>query len=210
MSYGFYRFIRFVTAPIVRILWPTKVVNKHYFDEMGGGIVICNHYAIPDTLIPVMSLYKKELHVLAKAEAFECAKIANWFLRKIGAIPVHRGQPDINAVKEVLSVLKADKKLVMYPEGTRNAGIQAGRGTFCNQSAETRFANAVLPHAQTFPQKLSLHRSSHLSRRVLRQPQTRRFRTRNRFDLSAYAGNESSVRRLRRRAQKQEKRQKSG
>lgn len=120
MSYGFYRFIRFVTAPIVRILWPTKVVNKHYFDEMGGGIVICNHYAIPDTLIPVMSLYKKELHVLAKAEAFECAKIANWFLRKIGAIPVHRGQPDINAVKEVLSVLKADKKLVMYPEGTRN------------------------------------------------------------------------------------------
>lgn len=25
MSYGFYRFIRFVTAPIVRILWPTKV-----------------------------------------------------------------------------------------------------------------------------------------------------------------------------------------
>ena len=87
---------------------------------MGGGLVVCNHYAVPDTLIPVASLYKKELHVLAKAEAFECAKIANWFLRKAGAIPVHRGEADINAVKEVLGVLRADKKLVMYPEGTRN------------------------------------------------------------------------------------------
>ena len=120
MSFGFYRFCRILTLPLVKILWPTKVVNKEYFDNMGGGIVICNHYAIPDTLIPAASLYKKELHVLAKAEAFECAKIANWFLRKIGAIPVHRGEPDINAVKEVLTVLKEDKKLVMYPEGTRN------------------------------------------------------------------------------------------
>ena len=95
-------------------------MHKERFDEMQGGLVVCNHYAIPDTLIPVAQLYKKELHVLAKAEAFECAKIANWFLRKAGAIPVHRGEPDINAVKEVLGVLRAGKKLVMYPEGTRN------------------------------------------------------------------------------------------
>ena len=115
-----YRFIRALTYPFVKITWPTEVVGKERFDEMGGGIVICNHYAIPDTLIPVASLYKKELHVLAKAEAFEVAKIANWFLRKMGAIPVHRGEPDTNAVKQVLAVLKADKKLVMYPEGTRN------------------------------------------------------------------------------------------
>ncbi len=115
----FYRFLRFITYPIVKILWPTKVVGKENFDDMRGGIVVCNHYAIPDTLIPVASLYKKELHVLAKAEAFE-SKMGNWFLKKIGAIPVKRGTPDINAVKQVLTVLKEDKKLVMYPEGTRN------------------------------------------------------------------------------------------
>lgn len=119
-SFRFYRVVRCVLTPLIKLLWPTKVVGKERFDAMQGGLVICNHYAIPDTLIPVASLYKKELHVLAKAEAFECAKIANWFLRKAGAIPVHRGEADINAVKEVLSVLRADKKLVMYPEGTRN------------------------------------------------------------------------------------------
>ena len=119
-SFRFYRVVRCGLTPLIKLLWPTKVVGKERFDAMQGGLVICNHYAIPDTLIPVASLYKKELHVLAKAEAFECAKIANWFLRKAGAIPVHRGEADINAVKEVLSVLRADKKLVMYPEGTRN------------------------------------------------------------------------------------------
>ena len=119
-SFRFYRVVRCVLTPLIKLLWPTKVVGKERFDAMQGGLVICNHYAIPDTLIPVASLYKKELHVLAKAEAFECAKIANWFLRKAGAIPVHRDEADIDAVKEVLSVLRADKKLVMYPEGTRN------------------------------------------------------------------------------------------
>lgn len=119
-SFRFYRVVRAFLVPLIKMLWPTEVVNRERFDEMQGGIVICNHYAVPDTLIPVASLYKRELHVLAKAEAFECAKIANWFLRKAGAIPVHRGEADINAVKEVLGVLRADKKLVMYPEGTRN------------------------------------------------------------------------------------------
>lgn len=119
-SFRFYRVVRAVLTPLIKLLWPTEIVHKELFDEMGGGLVVCNHYAVPDTLIPVASLYKRELHVLAKAEAFECAKIANWFLRKAGAIPVHRGEPDINAVKEVLGVLRADKKLVMYPEGTRN------------------------------------------------------------------------------------------
>ena len=119
-SFRFYRVVRAVLTPLIKLLWPTEIVHNERSDEMGGGLVVCNHYAVPDTLIPVASLYKRELHVLAKAEAFECAKIANWFLRKAGAIPVHRGEPDINAVKEVLGVLRADKKLVMYPEGTRN------------------------------------------------------------------------------------------
>lgn len=119
-NFRFYRFVRALLAPLIKVLWPTEIVHKERFDAMEGGVVICNHYAIPDTLIPVASLYKKELHVLAKAEAFECARIANWFLRKAGAIPVRRGEADINAVKEVLTVLRAGKKLVMYPEGTRN------------------------------------------------------------------------------------------
>ena len=114
-----YVFLRRLLKPLVCCLWPTKIVNKENFLNFESGIVICNHYSISDTLIPAARLYKKEIHVLAKAEAFE-NPIANKFLRKCGAIPIHRGEADIEAVKEVLRVLKANKIFTMYPEGTRN------------------------------------------------------------------------------------------
>lgn len=116
----FYRFFRAIVALPILALWPTRVVGKERFDSVeGGAVCICNHYSVADTLIPAVRLYKKELHVLAKAEAFQ-TKIGNWFLSNCGAIPVHRGQPDLHAYKAITAVLKDDKKFVIYPEGTRN------------------------------------------------------------------------------------------
>jgi 1-acyl-sn-glycerol-3-phosphate acyltransferase len=111
--------LRALATPIIRFLWPTVIVGRENFDSVNGAVVICNHYAVPDTLIPAARLYKDELHVLAKAEAFK-TKIGNRFLTAVGAIPVHRGEPDVNAYKQIMKVLKSDKKLMMYPEGTRN------------------------------------------------------------------------------------------
>ena len=91
-----YSFLRGLLKPLVCMLWPTKIVNKENFENFESGIVICNHYSISDTLIPAARLYKKEIHVLAKAEAFK-NPIANKFLRKMGAIPIHRGEADIEA-----------------------------------------------------------------------------------------------------------------
>ena len=56
-SFRFYRVVRAVLTPLIRLLWPTEIVHKERFDEMQGGLVVCNHYAIPDTLIPVAQLY---------------------------------------------------------------------------------------------------------------------------------------------------------
>ncbi len=117
---SFYSTLACIMRPLTKMLWPTKVINIENFNNMKGGLVICNHYTKVDAIIPTAYLFKKEIHVLCKAEAFESAKIANWFLHKIGAIPVHRGEADIEAVKAVLTVLKEDKKLLLYPEGTRN------------------------------------------------------------------------------------------
>ncbi|MDR3217085.1 MAG: 1-acyl-sn-glycerol-3-phosphate acyltransferase [Clostridiaceae bacterium] len=115
-----YRFFRAVFSPFVRLLWPVKILGVENFTSLeGGALIICNHYSIADTLITAVRLYKKELNVLAKHEAFK-KKIGKWFLTKIGAIPVRRGEPDINAYKEIMRRLTADKKVVMYPEGTRN------------------------------------------------------------------------------------------
>ncbi len=118
-SFKTYRFLRAILKPIQCILWPTKIVNKENADKVEGGIFVCNHYSKVDSFMPCFHLFKKEAHILAKYELFQVS-IAGWFLTKMGSIPVRRGDADIEAAKAVLKVLKANKKLLIFPEGTRN------------------------------------------------------------------------------------------
>ncbi|MBR4800229.1 MAG: (d)CMP kinase [Clostridia bacterium] len=118
-GFGLYRFLRVLLRPLQCILWPTKVINKENAFKFEGGLYLCNHYSTFDSLIPIFTMFKKEAHILAKYELF-FNPLAGGILHKMGAIPVRRGEADTEAVKAVFRVLKDDKKLLMYPEGTRN------------------------------------------------------------------------------------------
>ncbi len=118
-NFALYRFLRVILRPLQCILWPTKVINKENAFKIDGGLYLCNHYTTFDSLIPIFTMFKKESHILAKYELF-FNPLAGSILYKMGAIPVRRGEADTDAVKAVFRVLKADKKLLMYPEGTRN------------------------------------------------------------------------------------------
>lgn len=118
-SFAVYRFLRVILRPIQCLVWPTKVVNAENAKKVDGALFTCNHYSKMDSLIPYFVLFKKEAHALAKYELFT-NPIAGWFLHKMGAIPVRRGEADIESVKQVLRVLKSGKQLLIFPEGTRN------------------------------------------------------------------------------------------
>jgi len=50
-----------------------------------------------------------------------------WFiLKQIGSFPVKRGTPDKKAIRRSLEILKNDKVLCMFPEGTRIKGDKLG------------------------------------------------------------------------------------
>lgn len=115
-----YKIIKAITKPWIKLLYPTKIINpENYYKNKDGQIIICNHYATPDTFIIANKFFKTEMNVIAKAEAFK-TKLGNKFLCNMGAIPVHRGEPDIKAVKAVMRVLKSNKNFLIFPEGTRN------------------------------------------------------------------------------------------
>lgn len=123
-SFALYRFLRPILHPLQCLLWPTKVVGKENIKDVEGALFICNHYSKVDSFIPCFNLFKKEAHILAKYELFR-VPIAGWFLHNMGGIPVRRGEADIEAFKQVLKVLKSNKRLLVFPEGTRNkAGTQ--------------------------------------------------------------------------------------
>lgn len=119
------RFGRALARTVQKTVWPTKVVGAENYEKFKGGIVISNHYAsTPDAAVIFNNFFKTYLNALVKEEAFK-SKIGNWFLSGVGCIPVKRGAPDIDAYKKVMSVLKSDENILIFPEGTRNkAGTQ--------------------------------------------------------------------------------------
>lgn len=131
----FYRIIRWIFKPFISLIYPTKVLHKERFSNQ-SAVICCNHFASSDVLIVSTKLLKKECNVLGKAELFKKG-CASWFLHKMGAIPVHRGEVDISAHREVMKRLKAGKQLLIFPEGTRNqsgteemADFKSGAGVF--------------------------------------------------------------------------------
>lgn len=100
------------------ILYPCKVINKKNFKKKSPAIIICNHLSNIDPIYIAGYLPEKK-YFLAKKELFN-TKFKAWFLKSIGAIRVDRQSNDLTAIKNSLKVLKNGKKLVIFPEGTRN------------------------------------------------------------------------------------------
>lgn len=104
-------------APAVRLLFPAQVEGLE--NVPSSGVLFCpNHTHDLDPLVIAAHLPKtSRLHFMGKAELFE-KPLKNWFYRKIGGFPVHRGESDIMAVKTAIQVLKSGDNLLIFPEGT--------------------------------------------------------------------------------------------
>ncbi len=156
-NFGFYRFLRVFLHPLAAMLWPTKLIGIENVKEVEGknAIFTCNHYSKVDTLLPCFALFKREAHILAKSELFE-SNLVGWFLHKLGAIPVRRGEADINCVKCVLRLLNDGKQLMIFPEGTRNKQGTQDMAEF--KSGTARFAiktrSPIVPMLYYAPPKL--------------------------------------------------------
>lgn len=98
------------------IFHPTCVKGKKNLPK-GKAILCCNHLSNWD--IPLYYLNTSQhLKILAKKELFK-KKFNGAILKAYGGIPIDRDGNDINAIKECMKALKKDKKLMIFPEGTR-------------------------------------------------------------------------------------------
>ncbi|MCB9357153.1 MAG: 1-acyl-sn-glycerol-3-phosphate acyltransferase [Calditrichaeota bacterium] len=113
----FYATVAFTARCLFRVLYGVRVTGMSRL-PMHGPLLICsNHRSNLDP--PLLGAFlKREVHYFAKAELFE-TKLGGWFLRKLNAFPVKRGQFDKSAMTACVSILSAENALVFFPEGTR-------------------------------------------------------------------------------------------
>lgn len=115
MTFLFHFFQFLVYIPFC-IIFPTKVVGRKNLKK--GKMVICmNHTSNFDAPLFASKTFERKYY-LAKIELFK-GKFKSGFLKLIGAMPIDRVNPSLNSIKNALGVLRKNKKLVIFPEGTR-------------------------------------------------------------------------------------------
>lgn len=84
-----------------------------------GPLLICaNHISVIDPFILAIVLKKRKIRFLGKKKLFE-NPILNWFLNKLGVLPVDREGDSLMMIRDTLSILKKKGTIGIFPEGTR-------------------------------------------------------------------------------------------
>ena len=114
----FYRRVHWLLAPLVRLIFPLDVRGREYLAE--GAVVLCpNHSSALDPILLACALrYDMPLRIMAKKQLMD-VPVLGWFLGKMGAFGVDRGNSDIGAIKTSIRCLRDGWKLMIFPEGTR-------------------------------------------------------------------------------------------
>jgi len=102
----------------LRILFPTKVIGKRNIPKKGGFIEICNHRRMMD-IVMVHVIQKRKPRILGKKELFKFF-LFRWFLKALGGVPVDRQDVRPSSLKNLVKVLKRQKIVLIFPEGTRS------------------------------------------------------------------------------------------
>jgi len=125
-----YYFTYFSTKILSWLYFPYTALGARNIPRQGAFILASNHISNLDPVVLGICSVRR-LNFMAKIELFKGA--LGFFLKKLGAFPVKRGESDFGAMREALRRLKEDKVVLIFVEGTRRIGnapskAQAGVG----------------------------------------------------------------------------------
>ena len=120
-----YRFLWFTVAPLIRLYWRVRPVDRARVPK-GGVIIASNHRAAPDPVL-ICVVFARSVRWLAKVQLVKSKKVA-WFFRMAQVIPVDRDQPDEVWIAKGARLLRHRIIFGIFPEGTRSPDGRVYRG----------------------------------------------------------------------------------
>lgn len=110
---------RFLIRLLLRLLTRIEIRGREHIPASGNFVIAANHIGLVDAFLPFYIVDNNNL-VLLVGEKWEKVWIMRWLGKRLNFIFVDRFNPDIRAIREVLSRMKQGEILVITPEGTRS------------------------------------------------------------------------------------------
>lgn len=112
-----YYFLKIITILFVCILTPCVVKGKKNIPK--GKCIFCVNHKSNFDCVYLLSYFWRKQYILSKKELYD-KKLLKPILKAMCTIPVDRAKPELSTIKKCFSVLKNNKILTIFPEGTRN------------------------------------------------------------------------------------------
>src|SRR5688572_10637482 len=96
---------RLVLQPFFLAYFRLKRIGREHARVEGPLLVASNHRSFLDPFVIGTALpWNRPMHYVAKAELFE-SRFNAWFLSRLGAFPIRRGQADVEAMDTARGIL---------------------------------------------------------------------------------------------------------
>ncbi|WP_090831245.1 MULTISPECIES: 1-acyl-sn-glycerol-3-phosphate acyltransferase [unclassified Bacillus (in: firmicutes)] len=147
----FYSFVKAIVYSVLKPIYRIETIGIENFPKEGGVLLCSNHI---DNLDPpvVAIMASRPVHFMAKEELFSVPVLGK-IVSRLNAFPVKRGMSDREAIRKGLAVLKEQKVLGLFPEGTRSKNGELGKGLAGAGFFALRSDATVLPCAIIGPYK---------------------------------------------------------
>ena len=131
----FYRFARRLIIILSRVFYRFNVSGTEHIPPKGAVIICSNHIHGMDCLLLAM-FCPRQIYYIGKKELFD-KPLLGFLLKNLGAFPVDRSTTDMKAYRHTMELLKNDKVLGIFSQGTRAQdfeNVKGGVGVFALKS----------------------------------------------------------------------------
>lgn len=112
------RFVNFIFKRILRTMCRVDDSQWHKIPQKGPLLLVINHINFLEVPMMATHLMPRPITGFVKAENWD-KPFTRWLFEMWEAIPLHRGEADLTAVRAGLAALANETILAVAPEGTR-------------------------------------------------------------------------------------------